>query len=128
MHDFIAAWFRGEIAQSAERFRAGLADRLAPGLVNIQPAGRALTGAELLSSIERGHGTNTRFEIEIRDVQVLFVSEHDGLVLATYTEVQRGARSSAAENTRVCTALLQRRGATDPFTWLHIHETASRPS
>ncbi len=123
-HSFIAAWFRGEVPESAERFRVALADRLAPGLVNIQPAGHALTREELLSAIERGYGASPRFAIAIRDVQVRFASEQDGLVLATYAEVQRGARNSASENTRISTVLLQRRGTSCPFTWLHIHETA----
>ena len=128
LHDFIAAWFRGETLESAEHFRAGLADRLAPDLVNIQPAGRTLTREDLLSAIERGYGASPRFAIAIRDVQIRCASEQTGLVLATYAEVQRGARNSAPENTRISTVLLQRFGTSGRFTWLHIHETAVPPA
>ena len=123
VHRFIAGWFRGDEPAGAQQFHAGLAARLAPGFVNIQPAGRALTGETLLSAIERGHGTNPRFEIEIRDVQLRFVGADGGLVLATYTELQRGAmHSTPAENARVSTVLLQR--TETGFAWHHIHETA----
>ena len=128
VHRFIAGWFRGDEPAGAEPFKAGLAARLAPGFVNIQPAGRVLAPDVLLSSIEQGHGANPRFEIEIRDVALRFVDAGSGgagggLVLATYTELQRGAlHSTPPENARVSTVLLERTEA--GFLWHHIHETA----
>ena len=123
VHRFIAGWFRGDEPAGAEPFKAGLAARLVPGFINIQPAGRLLTREMLLPAIERGHGTNPRFEIEIRDVALRFVHAEGGLVLATYTELQYGAiHSTPADNARVSTVLLERSQA--GLLWHHIHETA----
>ncbi len=123
LHRFIAAWFRGEGGESKQRFQAKLADRLAPGLINVQPAGRILSRNTLLSSIERGYGASPDFAIEIRDVQVRLADGDSGVALATYIEFQRGARNTAPDNTRISTVLLERR-PDGGFTWLHIHETA----
>ena len=129
VHRFIAAWFRGEMSQTAACFEAGFAGRVDADLVNIQPAGLALSREALLSSIEKGFGTNPRFEIEIRDVRIPFVCERSGLLLATYVEVQRGAlQTTPPENVRISTVLLQRDIASGSFTWLHIHETAIGPA
>ena len=123
VHRFIAGWFRGDMPADAGRYQSELAARLAPGFVNIQPAGRVLTREVLLPAIEHGHGTNPRFQIQIRDVELRFVGAGDGLVLATYMELQRGAmQSTPPDNARVSTVLLQR--AEHGFSWLHIHETA----
>lgn len=122
-HRFISAWFRGEGPESAEAFAAGLADRIAPGLINIQPAGRVLTGEELLSSIQDRHGANPLFRIEIGDVALRHVGG-DGSVLATYVEKQSGARQSNPENDRISTVLMRRRADDGALEWLHIHETA----
>lgn len=123
VHRFISAWFRGEEPNSAKAYSAGLANRLASNLVNIQPAGRVLTCAELLSSVRDHHGANPSFRIEITDV-VLRSVFGDGLVLATYVEKQSGARQSISENTRISTVLMRRRAEDGRLEWLHIHETA----
>ncbi len=123
VHRFISAWFRGEETPSAEAFSAGLADRFAPGLINIQPAGRVLTCETLLSSIQDRHGASPDFRIEIADVALRHVGG-DGLVLATYVEKQSGARHSNPENTRISSVLMRRRADDGALEWLHIHETA----
>lgn len=125
VHDFISAWYRGEEPRTAEAFAAGLADRLAPDLVNIQPAGRVLERDALLTSIEAGHGTNPEFQIAIFDVTLRHVDEDRGLVLATYIETQTGARKSTPPtNARISSVLMHRLPGPAALQWLHIHETA----
>jgi hypothetical protein len=125
VHRFIADWFRGETAAGSDDFENLLAARLAPQLINIQPAGHVLTREELLTGIRKSHGANPAFGIEIRDVQVRARFAEPGLVLATYTEMQTGAlNTSPSDNTRISTVLLQRKRDENSFTWLHIHETA----
>ena len=83
-------------------------------------------GDVLLDGLRQGHGANPDFEIEIYNVQICGTSPEMGLVLATYTEMQRGARNTTpADNARISTVLLQRDAETGRFTWLHIHETAT---
>lgn len=123
VHQFISAWFRGDLPRTAGTFAAGLGDRLASDFVNIQPAGRILTREALLDSIESGHGANPAFRIEIGDVRAKIV-DGDDLALATYVERQSGARQSDARNARISSVLLRRRPDTGTFEWLHIHETA----
>lgn len=122
VHRFISAWFRGEGPGSPEAFSAGLGDRFAPGLINIQPAGRVLTREELLSSIQDCHGASPDFRIEIVDVALRHVGG-DGSVLATYVERQSGARQSRPQNDRISTVFM-RRADGGALEWLHIHETA----
>lgn len=127
VHRFIAAWFRGEIAAAGDEFDKALAARLAPQMVNIQPSGQVLTRDELLSAIRDGHGANPDFQIAIRDVTLRPELAKAELVLATYTELQSGARNTdPPDNARISTVLLRMEPATDRFTWLHIHETATK--
>ncbi len=89
LHDFFTGWFQGTLPQDAI---TQMESRLAPGFINIQPAGRVLTLAQLRDSIAQGHGASSEFRIEIEDVVIRW-SQGD-LVLATYVEVQHGARNS----------------------------------
>lgn len=125
VHDFIAAWFRGEGDGSPEAFAQGLADRLAADLVNIQPSGRTLTRAGLIDPMAAAFGVNREFQIAISDVEVRFVDAVQGLVLATYVEHQSGARNTTpSSNSRVSTVLFRLGEDGQRPTWLHIHETA----
>lgn len=125
VHRFISAWFRGEAPGTADALAAGLADRLAQGFINIQPAGRVLERETLLAAIERGHGANPAFRIAITDVRLRHVDEPTGLVLATYVETQSGARNSTPPtNARLSSVLMRRSPETGALCWLHIHETA----
>lgn len=124
VHRFIAAWFRGEEENTDAVYAAGLADRMASGFVNIQPAGRVHERDGLLDSLRDGHGTNPEFQISISDVRLHHADEASGLVLVTYVETQSGARHShPPTNARISTVLM-RRAATGSLEWLHIHETA----
>ena len=124
LHAFISAWFRGEEPDTNEAYAAGLADRLAPGFVNIQPAGRVHERDGLLASLRDGHGTNPEFRISISKTRLHHLDEASGLVLATYVETQSGARHShPPTNARLSTVLMRRTG-TGALEWLHVHETA----
>ena len=126
VHDFISAWFRGDMPVEDNDFETGLAARLAPQLINVQPAGQILTRDELLTAIRMGHGANPAFRIKIRDVRIHGCFEDGNLVLASYTELQTGAlNTKPSDNARISTVLLQRKREADGFTWLHIHETAT---
>ena len=125
LHAFLAGWFRGDLPRDRALFDGVFADRLAPGMVNIQPSGRGLTKAQLLGAIFEGHGANPAFEIAIRDFRLLFVSADRGSALATYVEEQRNARNSdPPDNARVSTVLF-RLSEDGPPTWLHLQETAT---
>lgn len=124
LHDFISAWFRGEEPNTDETFATGMADRLASGFINIQPAGRVLERDDLLESLRDGHGANPEFRISISQTRLHHVDAGAGLVLATYVETQSGARHShPPTNARLSTVLMRRTG-TDALEWLHVHETA----
>ncbi len=124
LHKFISAWFRGEERNLHEVFRAGLSNRLDPGFVNIQPAGRVLVRDALLRSIESGYGTNPDFEIFIEDSSVRRVFDRERYVLATYTEIQEGAKNSTpSRNARLSTVLFKWKKPNGPFSWLHLHES-----
>lgn len=122
VHAFIAAWFRGDVAQDDALFEKELAGRMDVALVNVQPSGQILTRAELIDGIRSGYGSNSEFRIEIENVEVQSASNE--LTLLTYVEFQRGARNTVpADNRRVSTVLFREvPGAPRPL-WLHIHET-----
>ena len=125
VHDFLAAWFRGELEPTDAVYGAGLADRLASDFVNIQPAGTLLTRSQLLEPIKAAFGANPDFRISIADVAVRYADMAAGLVLATYVEHQDGARNTTPPaNTRISTVLFRVDAPAGPLTWLHIHETA----
>ena len=121
LHLFFEQWLNGTLPDSEEVFAEGLERRLAPGFVNIQPAGLVLSRDDLIAQIRRGHGASPAFRIRVAEVAVQTSLEDASLILATYREYQRGARNSASDNARISTVLLRRRDA--DFLWLHIHET-----
>ncbi len=125
VHDFIAAWFRGQLDNSAIRFENEFANRFAPEFINIQPAGRILRRKDLIAAIELGYGTNPRFEITISDVEIHHFTADSRTALATYLEHQRGAvNTTPPDNTRISTVLMTISSNGSRPTWLHLHETA----
>lgn len=129
IHAFISSWFRGDLPNDARLFDESFRCHWSRDLVNIQPSGAALTGEEVLSAIEAGHGQNPAFEISITDCTVRHVSV-DGsrqLILATYVEHQTGAKNSASANTRISTGLFERKAGENRLTWLHLQETGVEP-
>ena len=121
LHLFFEGWLNGSLPESEKVFAEGLERRLAPGFVNIQPAGLLLSRADLIGQIRRGYGASPDFHIRVGEVAVRQELAEASLIQATYQEYQRGARNSAADNARISSVLLQRQGA--DFLWLHIHET-----
>lgn len=116
MHDVIAGWFRGELAK--DRFEPEFADVLHPAFENIQPSGEVLSKTALLEPIRAAHGRNPDFRIEIEAPRL--IATWPGLILATYVEVQSGARNSAPENRRRSTVLFE---TGSRMTWRHLQET-----
>lgn len=142
LHAFISGWFRGEVSESNALFEASFASRLAPELINIQPAGAVLTRAELMEGIRAGYGANPDFRITISEVMLRWSSAagearvteegvHSGdvggdsvVALATYREFQEGAKQTVPpDNTRVTTVLMRLGGPGEGPLWLHLHET-----
>ena len=125
LHDFIAGWFRGEIANSDDQFEMGFAGHLGAAFQNIQPAGKVLTRDDLINGIRKAHGANPDFRISIHDVALREIFDAGTTILVTYLERQTGARATTpSDNNRLSTAVMQRDG--DRLTWLHLHETLVR--
>ena len=103
LHEFLGAWFRGELAE--DRFKDDFADALHPNFENVQPAGVTLTRSELLDAIRAGRGVNPDFQITIEAPRLL--GNWPGLILFQYIEHQTGARASAPENRRLSTVLFE---------------------
>ncbi len=123
VHAFIAGWFRGTVTNDQATFNAGLGDRLADDLINIQPAGRVLTRDDLLIPMFGAYGANPGFDISIRDFRLLHLPADGKTAAATYVEDQRGALNTVpADNSRITTVLFD--VSADEPLWLHLHETA----
>lgn len=117
LHRFFVRWFTGSAgpAELDDLF----VRRLDEDVVFMSPDGHRMGRDGLVGLFRNAHGNNPDFRIAIRDVTVR--RDLGAYLLATYTEWQKGARSSAkAENARFTTVLLKK---ADPFLWLHIHET-----
>ncbi|MCH9765427.1 MAG: hypothetical protein K0U34_05480 [Alphaproteobacteria bacterium] len=124
-HSFIAAWFRGEPPRDQHVFRDQFTSRFAADMINVQPAGKALTLDELVQSIYAGHGANSGFAIAIHDFHLLHQSADGGMATATYIEAQTGAMHTVpADNRRISTVVFALTGQHDPPVWVHLHETA----
>ena len=122
LHDFIAGWFRGEIADEEDTFEAKFTRHLGERFQSIQPAGKVLTREAIVTGIWSAHGSNPEFRISIHDVVVRDTYDEGSVILATYLERQTGARTTTpADNDRLSTAVIRRDG--NRLTWLHLHET-----
>ena len=125
LHDFIAAWFRGEPDQDRGLFDQGFSNRLADGFFNIQPAGTWLQKSGLTDPIYQGHGSNPSFQIEIHHVKIHRTFNGDRLILASYIEVQHGSKNTRPPtNARRSTVLFERCKDEGALIWQHVHETA----
>ncbi len=126
LHDFIAAWFRGALPKERALYERDFVSRLAPDLVNIQPAGRVLSRADLLEPIFEAHGANPDFAIAIRDFRLVTVSASGDLAVATYVEDQKNARNSTPpDNARRSTVVFKLDAGGERPLWLHLQETAT---
>ena len=117
LHRFFVDWFSGTVDE--KEVDRVLVPRLDDETFYVTPDGHRLGGPDLVAMFRHAHGTNPDFRIEIRDVKIM--RTFGDYLLVTYTEWQKGARASEnPDNARVTTVLLER---TQPFRWLHIHET-----
>ncbi|MGI9401259.1 MAG: hypothetical protein ACR2O0_08405, partial [Rhizobiaceae bacterium] len=116
LHEFLGAWFRGELAQ--DRFESDFAAVLHPEFENVQPAGVILTRTGLADSIRAGRGANPDFRIMIDSPRLL--GSWPGLILFQYVEQQVGARASASENRRLSTVLFEVDGK--KLIWRYLTE------
>lgn len=124
LHRAIAAWFNGTVEGSDAEFDRLFRSRIDPDLINVQPAGHALTADDLLEPMRQSHGANPDFRIRIDNVRMIDGSDTaDGPFLVLYEEYQSGARNSPDENGRVSTALFRRDPNGGRLIWRHIHET-----
>ena len=115
LHDFLGAWFRGEL--EADRLGPDFADALHPSFENVQPAGRVLDRAAIVDAIRAGRGANPDFRIAIEEPRLL--AEWPGLILFQYVEHQTGARASEPENRRRSTVLFETGGR---LVWRYLTE------
>ena len=117
VHRFFVRWFTG--TAEPRELNDLFVSRLDDDVIFLSPDGHRMGRDGLVGMFQNAHGNNPGFRIAIRDVTVRRdLGEH---VLATYTEWQKAARSSALpENARFTTVLLKK---ARPFRWLHIHET-----
>ena len=125
LHDFISAWFRGNAPKDRQTYDAGFSKRLTEEFFNIQPSGKILSKRDLGDPIFTAHGSNPDFHIEIEDVEIRFQSSDGTLIVASYVEVQHGAKNThPPTNARRSTVLFSFDKATENLVWLHVHETA----
>ncbi|MCR9096545.1 MAG: hypothetical protein NXI30_20155 [bacterium] len=128
-HDYLSAWFRGDVPRDDAVFDRNLSARWPTAMINIQPSGIAHPGRTILEKIRAEYGSNPDFRITIEDVRVVDVDRsEDGVrVVATYVERQRGARQSTPpENARRSSVWLLRDARGSGWRWRHLHETGMR--
>lgn len=120
-HRFLVELFHGAHQDADTAVEEEFERRFAAGFHYITPEGQRLDRATLAQKLRQGFGKNPDFEIEILDVAVhQRFAEH---VIATYVELQKGARNSAhPENTRLSSVVL-REVDDRSYRWLHLHET-----
>lgn len=116
LHDFLGAWFRGELAEDC--FEPNFVDALHPDFENVQPAGVTLTRSELLDPVRAGRGANPDFRIAIEAPRLL--GTWPGLILFQYIERQTGACATAPENRRLSTVLFEADGQL--LIWRYLTE------
>ncbi len=123
LHDFFVGWFAGTIPNTDEAYASGFTDRCDDGFILIPPAGGLTQLSDLASGLRGGYGNNPDFRIQVRNVEVRHAT--DDLVIATYEEWQRNAKSSTpSDNGRVSTAVFRPDpSASNGLRWLHVHET-----
>ena len=120
LHRCFVAWFLGDCPKSRAGF-ARIADALAPGFVQIDPAGRERRRAPLLALLRAAHGgrAGEAFAIGIVGPKVRLV--HRGLALATYEERQRSG--ATVTRRRSSARFAAARTAPEGVAWLHLQET-----
>jgi len=118
LHDFFAAWFQGQLANTEANF-ARFAAAMRPGFHMIAPSGQMTDLPELLIRLREAHGRQPTIQIWTTNHHCHFQFGDHALV--SYEEWQSNGTTRTG---RLSTALLQL-DATAPagIRWLHVHET-----
>jgi hypothetical protein len=116
LHAFFTGWFTGQLPERAfdEQFAARFTDEF----VIIPPSGALVRYPELAQRLRATYGKMPTSRIAIRNVQVSLVT--DAAIMATYEEWQHQADQLGSGTGRLSSVLLSN---SDPFIWLHVHET-----
>ena len=122
VHDFLTGWLNGSVPREAAVF-AGFAAALDPGFTLISPSGEVAAHADILASIEQGHGSRgdatEPFRIWIE--RPLVRERMHAHLLGSYEEWHRLRGATTA---RITTVLFRRdSGRPSGLRWLHVHET-----
>lgn len=117
LHRFFEAWLAGTAPRTGF---ARCADALAPGFVQIDPAGAVNPRDALLAGLEAAHGrAGAGFAIRIADCIACCIA--GPVCLVDYVEHQQ---TSAGPTARRSSALFGRApGTPSGVAWLHLHET-----
>jgi len=120
LHAYFVVWFAGSCAKDRAQFDANVTLHLGHEFELIAPGGGRHGRAAIADAIYAAHATNPAFQIAIRAFSPRMACGE--LVLVTYEEWQKGAKSSTPpENGRISSALF--RVGEAKLEWVHIHET-----
>ncbi len=119
LHQFFVRWYRG-VALRAER-EAVLA-RFRSDFSYVVPGGRRSDRSDLAAMLTSSHGANPDFRIQVTALSFQPLLSTDAVALwgVTYEEYQSGARSSAADNGRLSSAVLEIQDGR--VRWVRLHE------
>lgn len=121
LHEFFVAWLGGSMENSAVEFSRFTA-ATHPQFTMVVPSGQLLDKAGVTEGLRAAHGSRMRrdFQIEIRNVNQLVVSESSGLLTYEEWQFENGSPRSA----RTSTVLFVPAGhAPNGVAWRHLHET-----
>ena len=120
IHQFFVDWVSGECPSDDATFQKGALNRLSENLMVIMPAGRGFGLTEFSKYMRAIHGSNSKFRIQIRNINLR--QRIGDALLVTYEEWERDALDSMpANNGRLSTMVLKDRG--DSLETVHVHET-----
>ena len=116
LHDFFAAWFRGELPEDA--IETSLADALHKEFEIVPPSGAIMDRNVIIEAIRSARNTNPEFQIAIEEPRLL--GSWPGFVLFQYVEHQFGIRPTGSEDRRLATVLFERNK--DTLIWRYLTE------
>ena len=119
LHRFFVRWYSG--AATVEEYEAVIA-RFRSDFTYIFPGGRRSGRSDLIAMLTGSHGANPDFRIQVTafSFQPLLSTDAVALWGVTYEEYQSGARSSATDNGRISSAVLEIRDGI--ARWVRLHE------
>lgn len=119
MHQFITDWVSGKEPDPAS-FDSKLLKYFSPQFMVVMPAGRGFGYEPFTGYMRTVHGSNPKFRIQIRNVQIRH--RVGDVVVAMYEEWEKDAKDSTPSNNgRQSSMVLRDRGS--DFEVLHLQET-----